>query len=689
MINEYQNDDPMDFENNYDGNENADENDNDNADENDNLGFNDRAIDDLNENLTADDNLNENDNMNENYNAHHNENEDSESSGQSSDSNDDLEDLYHEIVPENIQQLRNGDREAYLFQSLKAWALRGVSLRKVDSLLKILSPLYPGLPKTHTGLLGTPHAHTPDEIVEMGSGSFWYKGIEANLRQRVTEAYLLKHRTVTFDVNMDGFQPFGTTFDDIWPILGLLKDEEEPFIIATYKGRGKPDDINLYLDNYVQEARFLITNGIDLFGNNYPVTIGNYILDAPARSFTKCIIGHNGTFSCEKCEVEMVCVNNVHTYPNLNAPLRDDASFAERRNWLHHTGDSPLEQIPTGMVSQFRLDSLHMVYLGVTKRWLKFVVGTSKRRGILNEGQVDEINNRILGTAAFVPTDFSRRPRPFTDKSKFRATEYRRIVLYDGLVLFKDLDPGVWKTFKLLHSGIYILCSPSLVKQEAMRNIANLLLRRFINLSKRILGGHFISYYVHALCHLSEECAAHGALEDFSAFPYENYLGIIKALLRSTYKPIEQLINRDFERNGHIINPKRRAPGEVTLYHNHVNPEEQRAGRQYTKVEFSDTFLAVSQKDGCFKTKKNEYFSLSNIIYTPERQIVLVGQKFNEVGNYYEYPLPSSNLGIVQVSNLGPEKHYINFSQFSAKCSLLPTSDVEYVAIPLAHTEEL
>jgi len=41
-----------------------------------------------------------------------------------------------------------------------------------------------------------------------------------------------------------------------------------------------------------------------------------------------------------------------------------------------------------------------------------------------------------------------------------------------------------------------------------------------------------------------------------SAFRYENHLGVIRKKLRSMYKPVQQLANRDKERWWRRINPK-------------------------------------------------------------------------------------------------------------------------------------
>lgn len=56
-------------------------------------------------------------------------------------------------------------------------------------------------------------------------------------------------------------------------------------------------------------------------------------------------------------------------------------------------------------------------------------------------------------------------------------------------------------------------------------------------------------YNIHILCHLSDEVEKHGLLDLFSAFPFENYLGKIKKVVKSPNKPLQQIIRRIKEIN--------------------------------------------------------------------------------------------------------------------------------------------
>ena len=67
------------------------------------------------------------------------------------------------------------------------------------------------------------------------------------------------------------------------------------------------------------------------------------------------------------------------TFPETGCEPRTDESFRYRTDPNHHGAVvSPLDQLPVKLVSQFVLDPMHLVYLGLVKRqtwlWLKIPV---------------------------------------------------------------------------------------------------------------------------------------------------------------------------------------------------------------------------------------------------------------------------------------------------------------------------
>ena len=589
---------------------------------------------------------------------------------------------YEDVGGDNIHFDNDDERAEYLLRALKEWAMRGVSCTKIDKLLLLLRPLYPNFPRSYKTLLQTPRS-VPTFPID--GGSMWYKGIAINIHQRVSHDYLRKHEGIVIDVNIDGLEPFESTYHDCWPILGCLKGEDEPFIIGAYVGYGQIEDVDLFLDNFIHEVQHLLENGIELFGAIYPFRIRHYILDAPARSKIKCIVGHTGTYACERCEVHGFKIDRVTSYLDLDARQRTDESFRDQSNRLHHKRESPLLVLGTGMVSQFPLEGLHLLHEGVFKRWSDYVLGSkSKKRlkGITTAGVKQIMSQKIAQLAPHIPREFKRRPRPLKYRPKYKAAEYRRLFLYDGLLVFKELPENVYKNYRLLHAACYILSSPDLYQD--MNEIADTLLRNFVSHSARLFGRHFVALYVHCLIHFAKECAERGTIEYFSAYKYETFLGIIKALLRSPYQPLQQIAYRDFERNGKLCNPVL-DPTRIRLFRKHAPLAQDIEGDQYFGIEFSKTTLSVNEKDCCFKTREGDIAMLKNIIVTPERQIMLVGQIFQIQVDFDDFPIESSRLGIRSVSHLSQRKSYWRLDAVAKKCVLLPCDGESYLCIPMLH----
>lgn len=57
-------------------------------------------------------------------------------------------------------------------------------------------------------------------------------------------------------------------------------------------------------------------------------------------------------------------------FPDISAPLRTDAEFSAKAREEHHVADPPLSALPVGLVSNFQLDYMDLVCLGVNKKLL-------------------------------------------------------------------------------------------------------------------------------------------------------------------------------------------------------------------------------------------------------------------------------------------------------------------------------
>ena len=107
-------------------------------------------------------------------------------------------------------------------------------------------------------------------------------------------------------------------------------------------------------------------------GGARDVKITAVICDKVERDSIKEVKNHNAYGGCDKCEVDGDPEGHV-IYPHIHARLRTDESFVARSHEKHHKSMEPtaFELCGVGMVSQFPLDIMHQVFMGVTKKLLR------------------------------------------------------------------------------------------------------------------------------------------------------------------------------------------------------------------------------------------------------------------------------------------------------------------------------
>lgn len=137
------------------------------------------------------------------------------------------------------------------------------------------------------------------------------------------------------------------------------------------------------------------------------------------------------------------------------------------------------------MITQFPLDPMHLIDLGVVKTMLNLI--RSRRTPIvLRKSDIETMNEMFVSFKTLTPSEFARKPRSLTETPYFKATEFRQIVLYSGIVLFKHcLSPEQYKHFLLLSCAYRILSS-----QVHLQNLNNCdrLLKLFVEQFKTFYG---------------------------------------------------------------------------------------------------------------------------------------------------------------------------------------------------------
>lgn len=568
------------------------------------------------------------------------------------------------------------------------------SLGKLLEILKSVNSLNElnVLPKDARTLLKTPKT---SHITPLGTGVYFYFGITETL-QNLIDRYSVKLKTtdvIHLSVNIDGVPLFKSTNESFWPILCLVKTikllKTCVFCVALFKGTGKPN-ANHFLKDFVHETTELGNNGISLCSERLEFKITSLICDLPAKSFVLCIKGHNGYFSCSKCTLEGDFENNVMCFPETNFEKRTDQSFRDRCQPEHHIGDSLIERIPNfNMVDNVPIDYMHCILLGVVKRLLcnrKYGWVFGKPPYKLSATVINLINIKLRGMQRYIPSEFSRKTRSIVESKRYKATEFRLLLIYTGLIVFKNLiKKRFYNNFACLSLATSILISPELSRNEDLIQYAHELFKCFITNSIKLYGPDFISHNVHNLLHLIDSVKIFGPLDQFSAFPFENYMPQIIKKVRKSALPLQQVINRTIENRALNVCTSLVKNNEKFCIEHSTGPLLENCSNPQFKVLRTNKFCINTSKiaDRFVQLKDNQILEIFNFA-TCNQLIVILGKLYKRTQPFFIIPCSSALVDITFIELKSNNLCIFSTSDVKKKVIVLPFEN-KLVCFPLLH----
>ena len=548
------------------------------------------------------------------------------------------------------------------------------------------------LPKHPRTLLNT---NTSVVTREVPGGVYCHVGIENGINDQISSQSSVTCEQVVLQINIDGLPLYKSSSSQMWPILGMIenyrdfgesKQHSSPFIIGIFHGKSKPLDLNEYLKDFIKEVCSLQTDGIVLKGCKCHFRISAFVCDMPARAFVKSVTGHGGYGGCDQCTQRGKYVNSV-TFPDCHAPLRTDDSFLTLSDENHHRKEkSPLLSLSIGMVSQFPIDYMHLVCLGVVRKlvtlWLSGPLATRIGRRC-----ADEISHKLILLRSYMPIEFQRKPRAITEYERWKATEFRQLLLYSGCIVLRDsLPTELYNNFMLLSVGISILLDPVLC--TTYRDCSKNLLIAFVKHFGELYGPDKISYNVHGLVHLSDVTKRFGSLDCVSSFPFENFLGQLKRMLRKPNSPLQQVVRRLSERQTCVsrLSCVTNTARERLREEHHEGPVLS-TGRptdsQYKQLHSDDYVIKLTDSDRFVLLANGDIVSVENIIKSTDGHVRIVYRKFSYKEDVFLYPIPSTHIGVFKLQKLGG-LHDCEESSIVRKYVVLPYKSW-HIGMPLLH----
>ncbi|XP_057335752.1 uncharacterized protein LOC130674444 [Microplitis mediator] len=399
---------------------------------------------------------------------------------------------------------------------------------------------------------------------------------------------------------------------------------------------------------------------------------------------------------CERCTTKGESISEKkrkkRIHPDMDSPARTSTSFQEKHQIGHHLDcECPLIKLMNfDPVKSVVLDSMHLLYLGVTKFLLEsWIHRTSCARFKLR--QVSTFGSILKSIKLDIPSEFQRKQYLV---SRWKATQFRFFLLYAGGIVMKKLLPS--NCYK--HSLLLVVACRILHNRELMidyNEYAKELLRQFFYLLPSLYGKKTQVLSMHNLIHVSDDVInLNLPLSDISAFWGENFIGKFNALVKPSRKPLTQIVNRLSELNSSkkirlkINNHIDRCIIEKDSLFIYNNQEYDNVSSIY----INNTIIKPTKPDNCIQLINGTIIIVRKILIKhesdrkviKENDIYIIGSILLDTYEVFDFPTSSTDIGIVAGNKFSETIEVISIKSVKFKCELLCIDRVNY-AVTLLH----
>lgn len=314
-------------------------------------------------------------------------------------------------------------------------------------------------------------------------------------------------------------------------------------------------------------------------------------------------------------------------------------------------------------------------------KWIKGAYGYGAK---WTTNQKQQISAMLLNTNQYLPTEIHRKVRSLQDIAYWKGSEFRTVLLYVGMIVFKGyLHRDIYHHFLLLSSAVTI-CSSDEYKLFLPR--ARKMFGEYIEDQCELYGTHSLTSNFHNLIHIVDDVERFGNLNRISTYQFENCLGQIKSKLKLYNKPLEQVSRRLIEiANANMTTIDLDRKFVPSVKYNHYLPNDS------SLIAFKEIII---RPDVLLSNRKcGDRFFL-----TTEKQIVEMQYVFMQNGEYYicgipiidknkffDYPFSSNFINIFQSKMTKGSVTNYKISEFKVKLICLKNL-TDYVFIPLLHS---
>ena len=164
-----------------------------------------------------------------------------------------------------------------------------------------------------------------------------------------------------------------------------------------------------------------------------------------------------------------------------------------------------------------------------SKKCFLWLYGPTKTK--LQSTLISQISSRFVSMKPHMPKIFSGKPRSLLEAKMRKATEFGQFLLYTGpVVLLDKLKSALYRNFLLLLVSLRVLLAPDVYSLD--NKYKQELIFTFVQNFSRLYGKFVLTYNVQSLLHIVDDYALFGNLDNVSCFPFENFFGCLKKMVR-------------------------------------------------------------------------------------------------------------------------------------------------------------
>lgn len=350
------------------------------------------------------------------------------------------------------------------------------------------------LPKDPRTLVKTPREKIVTKII--APGEYLHIGLESKLKSLISRIPLesIPNELLIY-FSIDGAELNKKI--QIWPIqirIINLPSCENPELVGIYKRESKPLNFEDFFEDFLSEAELIISKGGINFSNKLiGVKFRCFIGDAPARAYVLNHVSHVANNPCSKCKVEGLTYKKSRRFPSINHELRTDIKYRNLQDVDHHNGLSAIRKLPIDLVNDVPFDYIHLVCLGIMKKFIESVVFGKCQADKLQQFEIDFLANRLTTLQNYCPREFARIPQELDKYYTFKATEFRQLLLYTLIVVSSGIiRADHYNHFLLIHTSMRVLLNEASSEEDV--NFVEVALQKFVVDAENIHGLEFITY---------------------------------------------------------------------------------------------------------------------------------------------------------------------------------------------------